>query len=146
MTPPKKKAEKELSFSVEALQIVRHGMETAVTHSMGTARRAALKGAYEMARLSVAGKTGSTQVRRISMAERRRGFNNRNQPWHWQDHALFTGYAPAHDPKVIVTTLVEHGGSGGKVAAPVARDIIASWRKNEIRKKNRGEQSPTEKD
>ena len=41
-----------------------------------------------------------------------------------QDHALFISYAPFEDPEIVVTVIVEHGGGGSSVAAPIARDVI----------------------
>ena len=62
--------------------------------------------------LDVAGKTGSAQT--IARSERARG----------PDHAWFAGYAPAGDPQIVVVVLVERGGLGGQVAAPIARKIF----------------------
>ena len=48
--------------------------------------------------------------------------------WHpHRDHAWFAGYAPASEPKIALVVLVEHGGSGGKVAAPVAKKIVDGY-------------------
>lgn len=74
--------------------------------------------------LAIAGKTGTSQVRRITAAERASGvIKNEDLPWERRDHALFVNYAPYDDPKVAVAVVVEHGGSGGATAAPIARDI-----------------------
>jgi len=62
--------------------------------------------------LDIAGKTGTTQTTAHSRADR------------GQDHAWFAGFAPAHDPEVVVVVLVERGGRGGQVAAPLARKIF----------------------
>ena len=48
---------------------------------------------------------------------------NKDLPWEQRDHALFVNYAPYDDPKIAVSVVVEHGGSGSTVAAPIARDI-----------------------
>jgi penicillin-binding protein 2 len=73
----------------------------------------------------MAGKTGTSQVRRISKREREtRVLKNRERPWRDRDHALFVGYAPVGNPRYAVSVIVEHGGGGSKVAAPVARDIL----------------------
>ena len=71
------------------------------------------------------GKTGTIQVRRITVAERAEGIvKNEDRPWEHRDHALFVGYAPVKDPKYAVAVVVEHGGSGSSVAAPMAHDIL----------------------
>jgi len=71
------------------------------------------------------GKTGTAQVRRISKSERLQGVRkNEEIPWNERDHALFVGYAPVDDPRFVISVVVEHGGSGSKIAAPIARDIM----------------------
>ena len=45
-------------------------------------------------------------------------------PYKDRDHALFVAYAPYNDPKYAISVLVEHGGSGGKAAAPIAKKVI----------------------
>lgn len=74
-----------------------------------------------------AGKTGTAQVRRISLAERQAEggvLENDELPWASRDHALFVGYAPAEAPQVAVSVIVQHGGGGSSVAAPLARRIM----------------------
>ena len=74
-----------------------------------------------------AGKTGTAQVRRISLAERQGEggvIENKELPWKYRDHALFVGYAPAEAPQVAVSVVVQHGGGGSSVAAPLARRIM----------------------
>ena len=69
------------------------------------------------------GKTGSAQVRRITMKERESGIiKQKDLPWKFRDHALFVAYAPAVDPKYAVGVVVEHGGSG--VAAPIGKNLL----------------------
>ena len=73
----------------------------------------------------MAGKTGSTQVRRITMKERQtRILKQEELPWKYRDHGVFVGYAPADNPKYGVAVLVEHGGGGSKAAAPIASKIL----------------------
>ena len=73
----------------------------------------------------MAGKTGTSQVRNITAAERARGVIRNDQlPWNRRDHALFVCYAPFEAPRYVVSVVVEHGGGGSSVAAPVARDIL----------------------
>jgi len=72
-----------------------------------------------------AGKTGTAQVRRITRAERQSGvLDNDELPWKYRDHALFVGYAPSDDPRVAVSVLVQHGGGGSSVAAPIGRALL----------------------
>ncbi len=72
----------------------------------------------------MAGKTGTSQVRNITAAERARGVTrNEDLPWNRRDHALFVNFAPYENPRVAVAVVVEHGGGGSKAAAPIGRDI-----------------------
>lgn len=74
--------------------------------------------------MRMAGKTGTSQVRNITAAERRAGvIRNEDLPWERRDHALFVNFAPVENPKYAVAVVVEHGGGGSKAAAPIARDI-----------------------
>ena len=73
----------------------------------------------------IAGKTGTAQVRRISTAERESGvLKNEDIAWRTRDHALFVGYAPYDNPRYAVSVLVQHGGGGSSVAAPIGRDLL----------------------
>jgi penicillin-binding protein 2 len=82
----------------------------------------------------MAGKTGTAQVRRITMAERLVGVKkNEDLPWEQRDHALFVAFAPVGAPRYAIAVVVEHGGGGSKVAAPIARDVlIEAQRRNSI--------------
>ncbi|MFZ4761972.1 MAG: penicillin-binding protein 2 [Alphaproteobacteria bacterium] len=80
--------------------------------------------------MEMAGKTGTAQVKRISMADRAAGVKNENLPWIYRHHALFVGYAPIDNPKFCCAVVVEHGGGGSAVAAPIARDILWETQKN----------------
>jgi penicillin-binding protein 2 len=74
--------------------------------------------------LRMAGKTGTSQVRNITAAERARGVTrNEDLPWERRDHALFVNFAPFDNPRFAVAVVVEHGGGGSTAAAPIARDI-----------------------
>jgi penicillin-binding protein 2 len=73
----------------------------------------------------IAGKTGTSQVRNITAAERARGVtSNDDLPWERRDHALYVAYAPLDAPKIAVAVVVEHGGGGSTAAAPIARDVL----------------------
>ena len=119
-----------LGFDAENLRIVQAAMSAVVNESIGTAYGARIaKSGMEMA-----GKTGTSQVRRISEAERLGGVvGNDALPWKERDHALFTGFAPVGDPRFAVAVVVEHGGSGAHVAVPIARDIMLECQKRELR-------------
>ena len=72
----------------------------------------------------MAGKTATSQVRRITMSEREEGIKkNEELPLKMRDHALFVGYFPYEKPLYAFSIVVEHGGSGSSAAAPIARDL-----------------------
>ncbi|MDA7426197.1 penicillin-binding protein 2 [Thalassococcus lentus] len=74
--------------------------------------------------MRMAGKTGTSQVRNITAAERARGVTrNDDLPWERRDHALFVNFAPFDNPTIAVAVVVEHGGGGSTAAAPIARDV-----------------------
>jgi len=116
----------DLGLSPPHLEVVRAGMDAVVNGPRGTARGSAIREKG----LEMAGKTGTSQVRRITKAEREAGVvKNEDLPWERRDHALFVGYAPVDAPRYAVAVVVEHGGSGSKAAAPVARDILLAAQK-----------------
>lgn len=118
-----------LGISERSLKLVRHAMDQVINHAKGTARGSRLVDSA----MTMAGKTGTSQVRRITMAERARGiYKNKDLPWRRRDHALFVGFAPVEAPRYAVAVIVEHGGGGSKVAAPVARDIMQELERHEL--------------
>ena len=85
----------------------------------GTARLAGLRSAYQ-----IAGKTGTSQVFSLGAEEE---YDADELEERLRDHALFVGYAPADNPSIALAVLVENGGSGGGVAAPIAREVMDAW-------------------
>lgn len=121
-----------LNVSEEALEIVRAGMAGVVNEPGGTGRRSMI----DVAGQRMAGKTGTSQVRRITRAERSRGVKkNKDLPWHLRDHAVFMCFAPVVSPRYAVSVLVEHGGGGSRAAAPVAKDIMLALLKHDPARK-----------
>ena len=111
----------DLELNPLNLRTARAGMEAVMNSSRGTARRMRIA-APEW---RMAGKTGTSQVRNITAAERARGvIKNEQLPWNRRDHALFVCFAPFDMPRYAVSVVVEHGGGGSAVAAPIARDIL----------------------
>ena len=117
--PEPVEAPEPLGISPQHLNSVRDGM-FAVSNG-GTAYRSRIAEPTML----MAGKTGTSQVRIITAAERAAGVTSNEQlPWNRRDHALFVCYAPYDNPKYAVAQIVEHGGGGSAVAAPIARDIL----------------------
>lgn len=90
---------------------------TAVVHSeRGTAYRIGYNAPYR-----IAGKTGTSQVKSIPQGGR---YDEKTTPERLRDHAMFVAFAPVEDPAVAVAIVVENGGSGSSVAAPIARKVM----------------------
>ena len=84
-------------------------------------------------RVEIAGKTGTSQVRRITVAEREsEDFRKKEVEWKKRDHALFVGYMPVENPRYAVSVVIEHGGSGASTAAPIAKEIFQFTKNLEI--------------
>ena len=110
-----------LGFDPRHLEIVRQGMSNVINSPQGTAYAARIT----QEGMEMAGKTGTAQVRHISEAEHEEGVTkNEALPWKERDHALFAGFAPVGAPRYAVAVIVEHGGSGAHISAPIARDIL----------------------
>ena len=118
----------DIGINPRNLRLIHDAMVAVSNSRRGTAYRARIM----VPGMTLAGKTGTSQVRRISRAERAAGIiKNEQLPWKRRDHALFVGYAPVEDPRYAVSVVVEHGGGGSKVAAPIARDILVETLKRD---------------
>ena len=110
----------ELSLNKNNLKLIRKALFEVTNDKRGTAYHSRVLDKKS----KIIGKSGTSQVRNISTVERTLGvLENKDLPWDQRDHALFVNYAPYDDPKIAVSVVVEHGGSGSTVAAPIARDI-----------------------
>ncbi len=126
----KNKKIKRLDIATRNIELVKQGMFEVVNGVGGTAGRAK----FNLDGARMGGKTGTTQVRRISMRERRSGIiSDNNLPWRLRNHAWFMGYAPADNPRYAVAVIVEHGSSGSGVAAPIASKILQEAIKLDIK-------------
>ncbi|MBR3502388.1 MAG: penicillin-binding protein 2, partial [Alphaproteobacteria bacterium] len=112
---------KKLDISTRNIEIVKQGMYEVVNGAGGPAGRAK----FNIDGAMMGGKTGTTQVRRISMKERASGIRSDSElPWNLRNHALFVGFTPVDKPKYAVAVVVEHGSSGSGIAAPIASTIL----------------------
>ena len=112
--------------NLDYLDIVHHAMWR-VTNERGVGTASQLK---KVRNIEIAGKTGTAQVYSLD--------KGKTDIKKLQDHALFISYAPFEDPEIVVTVIVEHGGGGSSVAAPIARDAIEFYikTKEELISKN----------
>jgi penicillin-binding protein 2 len=103
----------------EDLAYVMDGLYGVVNDPTGTAYDARVEGG-----IRIAGKTGTAQVER----RRPRAGEDQSRAWYFnRAHAWFAGFAPANDPEVAIVVLVEHGGGGGRYAAPIATQILEEY-------------------
>ncbi len=110
------------------LDIAKASMDAVTNEVGGTAFRSRV----DVDGMKMAGKTGTAQVRRITKAERLTGvLKNEELPWRFRDHALFVAYAPVDEPRYALAVVIDHGGSGSKKAAPIAKDIMTETLKRD---------------
>ncbi len=103
----------------DAIKIIKRSMFKVVNEAKGTAFKSKLE------EIKYSGKTGTSQVRRITVAERESDdFRKKEIEWKKRDHALFVGYMPHDNPKYAISVVIEHGGSGASAAAPLAQKIF----------------------
>ena len=102
----------------EHLELVKEALIGVVNEPHGTGSSARLK------HITVAGKTGTAQV--VSLRKEKEG-DGSEVPIQFRDHAWFVAVAPAERPKVSLAIVIEHGGHGGTIAAPIARDLIEAY-------------------
>jgi penicillin-binding protein 2 len=109
-----------LGLDPKHLEFVRRSMGGVVERGTAAASRLPLEN------VKMAGKTGTAQVRRITMAERSSGGvrSNESLAWRMRDHSLFVGFAPVENPRFAAAAIIEHGGFGAQVAAPLVRDTM----------------------
>jgi len=110
--------ESEVKVNRSQIQQIHNGMSDVVQGKHGTARGVAIKG------LTIAGKTGTAQVVKVAQYK---GLKDEDIPYKFRDHAWFTCFAPAEDPEIAVTVLVEHGLHGGSEAGPVVKAILEKY-------------------
>ena len=104
----------------ENINLVKDAMFAATNEIGGTSYRSR----YSEKKFMFAGKTGSSQIKRFTAEQREAEVKQDSIPYLERDHAWFVAFAPVSDPKYAISVLVEHGGSGSKAAAPLAKQII----------------------
>ncbi|TCT01494.1 penicillin-binding protein 2 [Paralcaligenes ureilyticus] len=115
-TPIVTKPSYTIPLKPENLKVVKDALVDVIRY--GTARRAFIGAKYQ-----AAGKTGTAQLYSLKGAKYHAGSVNERL----RDHALFMAYAPAEDPRIAVALIVENGGWGASVAAPIARQVFDYW-------------------
>ena len=111
---------KPLFENKENINIVKDAMFSSSNEPGGTSYRHR----FEDPNFTFAGKTGSSQIKRFTEAQREAEVKQTDLKYKDRDHALFVAFAPYKEPKYAISVVVEHGGSGGSAAAPIAKKII----------------------
>ena len=111
---------KKLFNDPKNIKIVQEAMFSSTNELYGTS----YKSRIDDPKYQFAGKTGTAQVKRISMRERELDLKIEQIPYKDRDHALYVAYGPYIDPRYALSIIVEHGGSGSRTAAPIAKELF----------------------
>ena len=112
--------EKKLFKDTRNIKIVQEAMFSSTNELYGTS----YKSRIDDPKYQFAGKTGTAQVKRISMRERELDLKIEQIPYKDRDHALYIAYGPQINPRYALSIIVEHGGSGSRTAAPIAKELF----------------------
>ena len=102
------------------IKIIQEAMFSSTNEIMGTSYRSRI----EDPKYQFAGKTGTAQVKRITAEERELDLKTSQIPYEERDHALYIAFGPYKNPRYALSIVIEHGGSGGTVAAPLAKKLF----------------------
>ena len=102
------------------IKIIQEAMFSSTNEIMGTSYRSRI----EDPKYQFAGKTGTAQVKRITAKERELDLKTSEIPYEQRDHALYVAFGPYKNPRYALSIVIEHGGSGGSVAAPLAKKLF----------------------
>tara|TARA_B100000029_G_scaffold7991_1_gene8464 strand:- start:1470 stop:3395 length:1926 start_codon:yes stop_codon:yes gene_type:complete len=123
---------KKLYRNQENIKFVLDALYGATNEPMGTSYRSRMK----KEKYVFAGKTGTSQIRKITEEQRRLKLKNEDLPYKQRDHALFTAFAPYKKPRYAISVVIEHGGAGSSGAAPIAKKVLKKvLDRHELRKK-----------
>ena len=111
---------KKLFKHKKNIKIVQEAMFSSTNERFGTS----YKSRIDDPKYQFAGKTGTAQVKRISKRERELDLELNQIPYKDRDHALYVAYGPYINPRYALSIIVEHGGSGSKAAAPIAKKLF----------------------
>jgi penicillin-binding protein 2 len=116
----------EIENRQDSIQIKPENINTIISAMVNVIHdpRGTAKGISKNISYHIAGKTGTAQVFNIKQDAK---YNENDIDFKLRDHALFISFAPAEDPRVAVAVIVENGGHGGSVAAPIAAQVIKQY-------------------
>ena len=110
----------KLFSNSENIKLVREAMFASTNEIRGTSYSSRI----EDPKYQFAGKTGTSQVRRITKAARELDLNTSEIPYNERDHALYIAFGPYKNPRYALSVVIEHGGSGSSTAAPIAKELF----------------------
>ena len=111
---------KPLFRNQENIKFVLEAMFASTNEVRGTSYSSRIKDK----KYQFAGKTGTSQVKRITEAQREQDLDISQIPYEDRDHALYIAFGPYKNPRYALSVLIEHGGSGGSTAAPIAKKLF----------------------
>jgi len=115
-----KKKYEPLFQNSKNIKLVRDAMFASTNEVRGTSYSSRI----EDPKYQFAGKTGTSQVRRITKAARELDLNTSEIPYNERDHALYIAFGPYKKPRYALSIVIEHGGSGSSTAAPIAKKLF----------------------
>lgn len=118
----------DIGIDPSDLKQVIKGMNAVTMTKNGTAYDHRIKEAG----MEMGGKSGTSQVKRITRAQRAAGIQNEDLPWKDRHHALFVAHAPIDNPRYVCAVVVEHGVSGSGAAAPLAAEIMREVQRRDL--------------
>lgn len=110
--------ERDIPMSAQTLADIKAALKYVVSGDSGTAR------VLRDPMFSIGGKTGTAQVARLMTSKLP---DESDIPYHMRDHAWFFGFTPVDAPELVVVAVVEHGGHGGSIAAPIVGEVIKGY-------------------
>jgi len=108
-----------MDFDVENIKIINEALVAATNEPGGTSYGSRLNG-----KLKFAGKTGTSQVTKLTIKDREDNANPNAREYKYRDHSLFAGFGPVEEPKYAVAVVAEHAGPGSRIAAPIASSMF----------------------
>ena len=134
----KKDGHEKLFINPENISLVREAMFASTNEVRGTSYSSRI----EDPKYQFAGKTGTSQVKRISEKDRELDLKTFEIPYNERDHALYIAFGPYKNPRYALSIVIEHGGSGSSAAAPIAKELFKIIiDRHELREKNKKQRS-----
>ena len=134
----KDKKHETLYNDFKNIELVREAMFASTNEVRGTSYSSRI----ENPKYQFAGKTGTSQVKRITARDRILDLNTSEIPYKDRDHALFVAFGPYVKPRYALSIVIEHGGSGSSTAAPLAKKLFKLIvDRHELREKNKNQKS-----